>query len=164
MSDESLVVYGGRLLTLYEANGANVNPAPVAHLFHAAPLEPAGTLPFPNVEYRVTDATAPDDEGRFWAINYLWPGDVEKLRPAPDPIAAEHGTGATHREETTVERLVEFRITPEGIVRTETPPIWLQLETKVSRNWEGVVRLDDRGFLLVTDTFPETLLAFVPLP
>jgi hypothetical protein len=38
----------------------------------------------------------------------------------------------------------------------------LQLSDEAARNWEGVVRLEDRGFLLVTDTFPRTLLGFVP--
>jgi hypothetical protein len=34
----------------------------------------------------------------------------------------------------------------------------------LGRNWEGLVRLDDRGFLLVTDLFPGTILGFVPAP
>jgi hypothetical protein len=32
-----------------------------------------------------------------------------------------------------------------------------------TRNWEGLVRLDDYGFLLATDKYPRTILAFVPL-
>lgn len=47
---------------------------------------------------------------------------------------------------------------------TNTPPIQLQLIDGVSRNWEGLVRLDERGFLLITDEFPETILAFVAKP
>jgi len=31
-----------------------------------------------------------------------------------------------------------------------------------ARNWEGIVRLDNRGFLLATDKFPTTILGFVP--
>ena len=34
----------------------------------------------------------------------------------------------------------------------------------VARNWEGIARLEGRGFLLVTDQFPDTILAFVPYP
>jgi len=30
-----------------------------------------------------------------------------------------------------------------------------------SRNWEGIAMLDQRGFLLVTDQHPNTILAFV---
>jgi hypothetical protein len=59
-----------------------------------------------------------------------------------------------------VERLVEYRYTPRGIRRTDTPPLWLELAAD-GRNWEGLVRFAD-GFLLVTDTFPKTLLAYVP--
>lgn len=33
LSDEALLVAGKRIVTLYEANGAAVNPSPVAHLF-----------------------------------------------------------------------------------------------------------------------------------
>ncbi len=29
------------------------------------------------------------------------------------------------------------------------------------RNWEGIVRLENRGFLLMTDKYPETLFGFV---
>ncbi|RME53785.1 MAG: hypothetical protein D6790_17410, partial [Caldilineae bacterium] len=79
-SDEALVVWGDTLVTLYEANGVNVNPAPVAHAFRLD-LTPLAPLPFPPVEYRITDATAVDAAGVFWAINYLFPGDRAKLQP-----------------------------------------------------------------------------------
>ncbi len=163
-SDETLIVQGDRVITLYEANGANVNPQPLAHLFDER-LQPAGRLPFPNIEYRITDATAPDAEGRFWVINYFFPGEIFKLDPAADQLAAQYGLGFSHAQSPIVERLVEFQITAGGIIRTDTPPILLQLmEDGSARNWEGIVRLDKRGFLLVTDKYPETILAFVPLP
>jgi hypothetical protein len=38
------------------------------------------------------------------------------------------------------------------------------LESDTPRNWEGIVRLDERGFLLMTDEDPDTILAFVPRP
>ena len=65
-----------------------------------------------------------------------------------------------------IERLLELRLTTDGrIVRTESPPLNLELlPDGECRNWEAVVRLDDRGFLLMTDKYPGTLLAFVPLP
>jgi hypothetical protein len=63
-SDEALLVAGDRLVTIYEANGAAITPSPVAHLFDLR-LAPAGTVPFPQIEYRITDATTLDGEGRF---------------------------------------------------------------------------------------------------
>ena len=32
---------------------------------------------------------------------------------------------------------------------------------KESRNWEGVARLDNKGFLMVVDEYPRTILAFI---
>jgi len=162
-SDETLIVTKDSELTLYEANGMNVNPAPVAHVFSTEGT-PSGTIPFPNIEYRITDATALDASGNFWAINYLYPGDIKKVKPAPDPLAAKFGQGKTHAASDGVERLVQFHYQPDGITLTGTPPIQLQLLPDDLRNWEGIVRLDNRGFLLATDKFPETLLGFVPFP
>ncbi|MEM7131785.1 MAG: hypothetical protein AAF702_36060 [Chloroflexota bacterium] len=175
-SDESLLASQGQLVTLYEANGVNINPNPVAHLFDLG-LDPMGTIPFPNIEYRITDATSVDSDGRFWAINYYFPRDMDKLLvPDAEPLATRYGEGPSHAKLETVERLVEFQITDERIVLTERPPIQLTLfgaelqqlsrliGAEISRNWEGIVRLDDRGFLLVTDKFPDTLLGFVPFP
>ena len=108
---------------------------------------------------------ATDSGSRFWALNYLWPGDEAKLKPAPDALAAKYGAGPTHARFTTVERLVEFRYTEIGIVFVDTPPIQLELiDDDHSHNWEGVARLDDRGFMLMTDKYPETMLGFVPAP
>jgi hypothetical protein len=163
-SDEALLVAGDRLVTIYEINGAGVNPSPVAHVFDMT-LAPVGTIPFPNVEYRITDATTLDSEGRFWAINYFFPGDTE-LWLETDPLAERYGQGPTHAQYETVERLVEFQFDESGVRLEDTPPIQLELSDMVlgglGRNWEGLVRLDDLGFLLVTDLFPETILAFVP--
>ncbi|MBN1180565.1 MAG: hypothetical protein JXD18_15255 [Anaerolineae bacterium] len=158
MSDEALFTVGDVVVTIYEANGANVNPEPVAHRFDAA-LGVLEAVAFPNVEYRITDATALDADGTFWAINYFWPGDV-KLDPAADPLVAAFGVGATHAQSETVERLVAFRYDTAGIALVDAPPIQLELAGE-ARNWEGVVRLDERGFLLVTDKFPQTILGFV---
>jgi hypothetical protein len=165
-SEEAMLVAGDRLVTIYEVNGAAINPSPVAHLFDTQ-LAPAGTIPFPNVEYRITDATELDAEGRFWAINYFFPGDTELL-PSSDPLADRYGQGPTHAQAPTVERLLEFSYSDSGIDLVDRPPIQLALIDSalggLGRNWEGLVRLDERGFLLVTDQFPDTILAFVPAP
>lgn len=164
LSDEAIAVFGDRLLTFYEANGAAVNAKPVAHLFDTAGgLRAAGTLPAATLEYRLTDATPADADGRFWVINYQFPGDAAKLKPAPDALAARFGQGESHARCPQVERLVELRATAQGVALTETPPVQLTLlNCQTARNWEGLVVLPGRGFLLATDSFPGTILAFVP--
>jgi hypothetical protein len=144
------------------ANGAQVNPDPVAQRFDLSPA-PAGAVPFPQIEYRITDATALDDAGRFWAINYFFPGEVE-LEPQVDPLAARYGQGASHAIYPHVERLVLLAYDGSAIRLVDQPPLQLTLPSDEARNWEGIVRFDSRGFLLVTDKFPETILAFVPSP
>ena len=69
----------------------------------------------------------------------------------------------THKRYEHVERLVEFKIDSDKLIRTSTPPIQLVLEEK-SRNWEGLVRFEDKGFLMIVDEHPRTLLAFIPKP
>lgn len=163
ISDKAVLVSGERVITLFEANGEEVNPKPAAHVFdHSG--EPMETVPFPALEYRVTDATAPDERGRFWVINSFFWGDQTRLSPAPDPLRALYGAGPTHARFHSVERLVEFRDAGDRIERTRRPPIQLELINDLHpRNWEGLVRLEPYGFLMATDTFPETILAFIPL-
>jgi hypothetical protein len=163
MCDEAILVSDGQVLTFFEANGANINPQPAVHRFDTG-LIPQDTGMLPNIEYRLTDVTARDAAGRFWAINYMYPGDKGKLEPAPDPLAVQYGVGESHTKSETVERLLEFEINSDGVQLTDTFPVWLQLLPDEARNWEGLVRLDQRGFLLITDKFPETILAFVPYP
>ncbi len=160
LTDETLFVAGDKLVTLYEANGAGVNASPVAHLF-GMDLAPAGTVSMVNIEYRLTDASRLDGDNRFWAINYFYPGD-EDLLPASDPIAEKYGKGATHQNSEGVERLVEFQYADSGITMTNAAPVQLKLLEEDLRNWEGLVRLGDRGFLLMTDKYPGTILGFVP--
>lgn len=161
MSEESLLVVKDKVVSLYEANGANINPNPTAHVFDLS-LRALGTIAFPSIEYRITDASAPDSEGRFWVINFFYPGDRAKLKPAPDVWGATYGLGPTHSRSTTVERLVEFRYTDTQILATQRAPIQLELlEDGRARNWEGLVRLGQRGFLLMTDRYPKTTLGFV---
>ncbi|MBW2701184.1 MAG: hypothetical protein JRF33_10230 [Deltaproteobacteria bacterium] len=161
MAEEAILIAGTDLISIHEANGIAVNPSPVAHTYE--PLsDTTGTLAFPHIEYRITDATTLDADGRFWAINYFWPGDT-MLEPNTDPLVDQFGQGETHAENDYVERLVEFQYDHSGITLIPKPPIQLVL-TDESRNWEGLVRLDDRGFLLMTDKYPETILGFVPNP
>ncbi len=164
MTDEAVLVWQESVLTFHEANGVNVNPQPVAHSFDPLTLQPQTDVSFPNIEYRITDVALPDASGRFWAINYFFPGDT-KLKPADDPLVARFGTGPTHAASPVVERLVEFELSDGTITLTDTAPIALQLlPDEEARNWEGLALLDARGFLLATDKYPHTILAFIARP
>ncbi|MFT5233363.1 MAG: hypothetical protein ACI9UK_002093 [Candidatus Krumholzibacteriia bacterium] len=167
IAEEAIVIDGDQVITIAEANGKNVNPRPAANVFNVNG-EFQSILPMPQIEYRVTDATAIDKEGRFWVINYYYPPEHDKLDPAPDPETAQYGDGEVFDPDRCVERLLELRIVRtclggDWIERTDTPPINLELsDTGDCRNWEALVRLEGRGFLLMTDKYPSTLLAFVP--
>ena len=162
ISDESLLIYKEKVITLYEANGEKVNPSAVAHQFSQL-LQLQGVLPFPNLDYRVTDAAPPDQNGYFWALNDYFPLDEMKLKPQNDILAKRYGLGKTHLENLTVERLVQFQINEEEIRLVDTPPVQLRLEGDIApRNWEAIALLDNRGFLIATDKFPRTILGFVP--
>ncbi|MEA1880896.1 MAG: hypothetical protein U9N31_00615 [Candidatus Marinimicrobia bacterium] len=160
MGFESILKYKYRLMILFEANGANVYPDATAE-FYTTSLKHKASLPFPNIEYRVTDVTEVDGRGRFWALNYFWPGEKKRLLPAEDMILKGFVKGSTHEQYEHVERLVEYKIKSKEIVRTDTAPIQLVMEEK-SRNWEGLARLDKKGFLMIVDEHPRTILAFVP--
>lgn len=167
LSCETLVVDGERVIAIGEANGLNVNPEPRARAFDFE-LNAVGSLPMPRIEYRVTDATALDADRRFWVLNYFFPAEKELLQPGPDPELARFGAPAwIVNGDPRVERLLELQITDDDrIVRTDTPPLWIRprADHKTCCNWEAVVRLGDRGFLLMTDEYPATILAFVSLP
>ncbi len=167
IAEESIVIDGGQVITISEANGLNVNPSPVGKVFNTE-IEFQGTIPFPQIEYRVTDATEVGEDGRFWVINYFFPREREKLNPAPDPELECFGDLQAYDPDICVERLLEMRIVRtclqgDFIARTDTPPVNLALLLNGEcRNWEAVVRLGDMGFLMMTDEYPGTLLAFVP--
>jgi len=162
MAYETMIIFNNKLFTIYEANGIGVNKTPQAHQFDFD-LNYIGPINFPSIEYRITDATEVDENGCFWAINYFYPGEEDVLKPVTDQITEKYGKGESHFKSDAVERLVEFQIDNSGIHLTQTPPIQLQLLTENdSRNWEGIVRLENKGFLIATDRFPETILAFVP--
>jgi hypothetical protein len=157
MTYETIIIYNNSVITIYEVNSAKVNRAPIYHQFDKD-LKSDIVKPFPFTEYRITDATEVDNEGRFWVTNYFWPGDYSLIKP-------ELNYTITNKKDIKpVERILEFQFIDENIVRTETLPINIKLsEFSDSRNWEGIVRLDNIGFLIATDKFPGTILAFIPL-
>lgn len=170
MSMESLVADADGVTAFFEANGSALNPSPTA--FRLGPdLAPQGQVTFPSVEYRLTDASEAAADGSFWMTNYMFPGDAETLHPADDGIAGRWGEGATHAAYAQVERIVRIeRLPPSdrfgaGYRLADEPPVQLELvDGETSRNWEGLAALGDAGFLVVTDKFPSTILAFVAAP
>ena len=159
MGYESILKYKYRLMVLFEANGINVNSDPKASFYNSS-LKQKGHISFPNIEYRITDATELDDQGRFWAINFFWPGEKKRLNPGKDLVLNNTVKGETHQEFEHVERLVEFKIDGKNIYKTNSLPIQLKLNQN-SRNWEGVVRMENKGFLMIVDEHPRTILAFI---
>ena len=162
MGYESILKYKYRLMVLFEANGINVNSDPKASFYNSS-LKQKGHISFPNIEYRITDATELDDQGRFWAINFFWPGEKKRLNPGKDLVLNNTVKGETHQQFEHVERLVEFKIDGKNIYKTNSLPIQLKLNQN-SRNWEGVVRMENKGFLMIVDEHPRTILAFIKKP
>lgn len=161
-SDEAITLFNGMVYTFFEDNGFEQNPQPIAHQFSIEDPLQAATIPFPNINYRITDATSTDSEGYFWVMNYFYPGDTH-LQASSDALAEAYGQGATHQDSDVVERIIKLQIENAAIRLVDEPPVQLQLlPENEARNWEGLVVLDDLGFLVVTDSFPESILAFVP--
>jgi hypothetical protein len=158
-TDEALIVTDDKVLTFYELNGAGLVPQPAAQVFDFE-LKTEGSVPLPNLEYRLTDAAFSD--GKIWVINYFYPGDTDML-PKSDPLAEKFGEGTTHAQYEQVERLVELSYSDSGITLMDSAPIQMSL-VEDSRNWEGLVLFGQRGFLVATDKFPGTLLGFVEMP
>lgn len=164
LSEETITYFKREVYTIHEINGVNINPHPVAAKFNSDLLQQK-LISFPQLEYRVTDATNVAPDSTFWAINYLWEGDIDQLKPKSDSLFIKYGVGKTHKKRYTVERLLQLKLTPTKIELTNQQPIYLELsQNKASRNWEGIAKLDNLGFLLVTDKFPYTILGFVKYP
>lgn len=147
MAYEAVLIANEHIFAFYELNGARFNGQPVALRF-GHDLTAAGTAVMPHIPYRITDVTNVDENGRFWAINYLPPG-LNLLTPQP----------TLRSRQPAIEQLIELQIVGNNIRRTKTPP--LNLIGEEGRNWEGIVRLDNQGFLLATDNHPRTMLTFI---
>ncbi|MGB0678328.1 MAG: hypothetical protein ACPGUV_01535 [Polyangiales bacterium] len=156
---EALTVVGEEVWVFFEVNGGpNAQPQVLRYDFALRPL-PA--LPMPALEYRLTDATAQDARGRFWVTNYHWPKSAWRCRPCH--LFGRFGRGPTHRMLPAVERLVALEWDGKRLALAPVEPLQLELDPRGRpRNWEAVARLDDQGFVIMTDRHPESLLAFVP--
>ena len=160
LSEEAILIADSLIYTFHEANGVKINPSPVSHSF-TLDLTPHGNIPLDNLEYRITDATSVDSLNRFWVINYLFPEDWNDLKVYEKREYEFKGIGISHKQRLNVERLVEYQVSKDRILRTNSLPVYVELgQSKGGRNWEGIVRFSD-GFLIITDKYPRTILAFV---
>lgn len=158
---EAMTFWNGSLYVIYEHNSTKKVAQPVAYQY-SSELEFQKEIPFPEINYRVTDATISNLDGQFWVVNYFFPGDTH-LAVDQDALVLEYGEGETHASNEPVERLVQLEIEENQISRVDQAPIYLQLlDNNVARNWEGIVMLDDLGFLLISDSFPGSILGFCP--
>lgn len=161
-SEETMTQFKNTLITIFEGNGRLLNPDACAHLINKKTLE-VKKIKMPHMEYRITDATEVDENGDFWVINYFYPGDLKKMKLDIDSIIVKNGIGETHKINKQVERLVKLNFDGEKIIITDVPPVQLKLEQgRDSNNWEGLVKLDDKGFLMIADYYPYTKFVFVP--
>lgn len=143
------------LFAFFEANGSALvaTPSVFTSVLENHRLSVVRTKPIDPIEYRVTDVTAPDAHGKMYALNIYWSGEPMLARPGAD--AAERARG--------IEQIIELEIRPDRISRTSRPPLRFRPDVSgKSRNWEGIVALPGRGFLVVTDDYPDTRLGFVP--
>lgn len=160
---EALLVADGQIITLFEANGEELNPDPSAYQFVNSTLSDR-RIDFTNIEYRLTDATAIDEHGHFWVPNVYFPIEFW-FYTSSEPLSRKFGQGDTHSSYLTVERMLELQYDGESIKLTDTQPVQLELiDDFNSRNWEALAVLDDLGFLAMTDSYPETMFGFIPYP
>lgn len=161
---EALTRVDGAWLALFELNGMNPSCASTA-----LRIDPRGgapqAVPMEAVPYRVTDATAVDADRRFWVTQYSY-RDVDDTAECERSIRAvgcfqeavdcDPRNGAAR----SVERLLELR--DDGTAVRSTGRVIRLMREERARNWEGLARLDHRGFVVVTDEWPRTVLGFVP--
>ena len=164
MAIEALMIANNRVVAIYEANGKNVNLHPKYVSFDLE-LSHFDLLSFPNIEYRITDATKIYNYNSFWGINYLYEGEYDLLNPGIDSLFAKYNRGISDSKTRVVERLINFKIENDHIILEDNAPIQIKLSDRNnSRNWEGIVKYDSLGFLVITDKFPRTIFAYIPYP
>jgi len=143
-SFESLTITDGQLIMIYETNDSKTIDKPFQYVVNLDDMS-INKTPFPNIDFRLTDATSVVDN-KFWMINYYWTGDKETLG-VPNDVG--------------IERLVEFKLGYNGIERSSSEYITLD-NLDDPHNWEGLVRFG-RGFLICTDKWPRMVLGYIHL-
>lgn len=148
------------VIALHEVNDKRVVKTPKAR--HISNADNSITqIEFPNLPFRITDASTLDEDNRFWVINYKYSGD-KFSRKAEDLLTEKHGQGQSHKKYFNVERLIELELNDNTITLSDSKPIPLKMLDVEGRNWEGLVRFGNQGFLIATDKHPATILGFVP--
>ena len=147
MGEETILNYDNFVYAIHEANGQNIKKEPFATKLNKNFLF-SEKIKMPNIDFRITDATNVDSIGKFYALNYYYPGEFLKLKPN------------IKNKDIAIEQILELQIINNQIIRTDKTPIKISnLNAKNGRNWEGIVRLNN-GFLIITDMFPETIMAY----
>jgi len=147
MGEETIFQFNSYIYAIHEANGLNVNKNPYATKLDEK-LMTSEKIPIPNIDLRLTDATDVDSTGKFYVINYYYPGEFNKLKPNLE------------KDSKAIEQILELQITDNKIVQIDKSIIELtNIKEENGHNWEGIVRFNN-GFLLVTDMFPKTILAY----
>jgi len=141
-SFESLTIIDGQLIMIYETNGSKTIDRPFQYVVNLGDMD-INKTPFPNIDFRLTDATSVIDN-KFWMINYYWTGDKETLG-VPNDVG--------------IERLIEFKLGYNGIERSSSEYITLD-NLEDQHNWEGLVRFGN-GFLICTDKWPRMVLGYI---
>lgn len=167
MAEEALVfvpaeeLNKSQIISIHEANGVESKKSISASIF-SKDLQKNSKTEMPKIPFRITDATEIDSNGQFWIINFFYPGD-RSLSVLEDGLIKSYSIkkGKSHQKNIFVERLVELQYKNGEISLSNNKPIQLELINDISRNWEGIARLENKGFLLITDKFPKTILAFV---
>ncbi len=163
LSYESLTIIHHQPVALYEVNSQALNPQRAAIVIDPQ-TGAIHTLPLPEIGARVTDMTLPDNQGVFWALSCCLLG-AAVIEHDVSLIARQYGLSALTAPLQETVQLVPLRETDRGIVAADQPIIdtaWS--DQTLQENWEGIARLDDRGFLVVTDTYPRTELGFIAVP
>lgn len=162
IGDEAILIQGNNVIAIHETNDNQLLKKALARSLNSKDLT-LNILDFPSIPYRITDASQVNKHNQFWGINYKYSGD-DFSRKSIDGISQRHGKGKSHKKYYNVERLLKFEITNNQINLSNTPPIQLKMTEPEGRNWEGLVILDDIGFLIVTDKHPKTIFGFIPYP
>lgn len=157
---ETLTIFNNKLIAIEEINGKNIVANPKVKVFDFD-LKLIDEYEFPNIEYRITDATAVDSEGVFYVTNYFYPGERDEIKPAEDSLIYKYGIGKTHQTNEYLERIIELKIVGKKII-INSPPYYLKMDDySEGRNWEGIEMLDKNIFILSADYYPKSIFSII---
>jgi len=146
LSVESLIAWQGGVVAIAECNSGRFEGFQSWHVVGDTIAPMTGT----TLPYRITDASAVNENNHVWLVNYWWTGEIELAETEDDRKNLEP-----------VHRLIHLRLDgdefdAEGIFSVDLPGTEAE-----QHNWEGVARWNDTGVLIVTDTYPRTVFGLV---